>query len=134
MLVDSSVWIDFLKAADTAETRSLLETLRRGDAVWTAPPILQEVLQGADTPQRFTKWDRILGELPMINELDVRALTRQAARLYASCRWKGLTPRSANDCLIATYAVRSDMPLLHSDRDFLAIARIERRLKLLAPA
>jgi len=133
MLVDSSVWIDFLKATDTAETRLLLENMRRGDPVWTAPPILQEVLQGADTPQRFTKWDRVLGELPMINEADMRSLTRQAARLCATCRWKGVTPRSANDCLIATYAIRSEMPLLHSDRDFVAISAIEHRLKLLMP-
>jgi predicted nucleic acid-binding protein len=134
MLVDSSVWIDFLRATETTETRLLVESMRGGDPVWTAPPILQEVLQGADTPQRFTKWDRILGELPLVNEPDMRALTRQAARLYATCRWKGITPRSANDCLIATYAIRSEMPLLHSDRDFVAIAKIEHRLKLLAPS
>jgi len=133
MLVDSSVWIDFLRATDTSETRLLLESMRRGDPVWTAPPILQEVLQGAESPQRFTKWDRILGELPMVNEPDMRALTRQTARLYAACRWKGITPRSANDCLIATYAIRSELPLLHSDRDFAAIAGIDKRLKLLAP-
>ncbi len=131
MLVDSSVWIDFLRASETAETLLLLDTMRRGDPVWTAPPILQEVLQGAETPQRFAKWDRILGELPMVGESDMRALTRQAAKLYATCRWKGVTPRSANDCLIATYAIRSQMPLLHNDRDFAAIAKIEHRLKLL---
>ena len=133
MLVDSSVWIDFLRATDTSETRLLLESMRRGDPVWTAPPILQELLQGAESPQRFTKWDRILGELPMVNEPDMRALTRQAAQLYAACRWKGITPSSANDCLIATYAIRSELPLLHSDRDFAAIAGIDKRLKLLAP-
>ena len=133
MLVDSSVWIDFLRGIDTAETRLLIDSMRHGDPVWMAPPILQEVLQGADTPQRFTKWDRTLGELPLIVDPDVRALTRQAARLYATCRWKGTTPRSANDCLIAAYAIRSEIPLLHSDRDFVAIAKIERRLKLLSP-
>ena len=133
MLVDSSVWIDFLRGVDTAETRLLFDSMQHDDPVWTAPPILQEVLQGADTPQRFTKWDRVLGELPMVNDPDIRELTRQAARLYATCRWKGITPRSANDCLISTYAIRGEMPLLHSDRDFVAIARIEHRLKLLSP-
>ena len=130
MLVDSSVWIDFLRGTDTAATRLLVNSLEYGDPVWIAPPILQEVLQGADTPQRFTKWERILGELPLLNEPDMRALTRAAARLYASCRWKGFKPRSANDCLIAMYAVRGQLPLLQSDRDFVAIAKIEHRLKL----
>lgn len=133
MLVDSSVWIDFLRGGKTPETRLLLDCLERGDPIWIAPPILQEVLQGAESPQRFTKLDRILGELPMVNEPDMRALTRAAARLYANCRWKGVSPRSTNDCLIATYAVRSELPLLHSDRDFVAIATIEHRLKLLRP-
>ena len=131
MLVDSSVWIDFLRANETAATRLLLNCLDHGDPVWIAPPILQEVLQGAESPQRFTKWERIFGELPMINDHHIRTLTLAAARLYASCRWQGVTPRSANDCLIAMYAVRSDMPLLHSDRDFLAIAAVEDRLRLL---
>ncbi len=133
MLVDSSIWIDFLRGADTAATHLLLNSLNYGDPVWIAPPILQEVLQGADTLQRFTKWDRILGELPMVNEPDMRTLTRAAARLYANCRWQGITPRSANDCLIAMYAVRGQLPLLQSDGDFVAIAKVEHGLKLVMP-
>jgi predicted nucleic acid-binding protein len=131
MLVDSSVWIDFLRGGKTAETLFLNESLDRGDPVWLAAPILQEVLQGADSKQRFQKWDKALGELPMIEDADLRALTREAAALYAACRWRAFTPRSANDCLIAAYAIRSGMPLLHRDRDFERIAAIEPNLKLL---
>jgi predicted nucleic acid-binding protein len=131
VLVDSSVWIDFLRDTDNAESRRLVDGMRRRDPIWTAPPILQEVLQGADTPQRFARWDRIIGELPLLIDPDMRSLARAAARLYASCRWKGVTPRSANDCLIAMYAVRNSVPLLHRDSDFVAIASIEQRLKLL---
>jgi predicted nucleic acid-binding protein len=131
VLVDSSVWIDFLRDTDNAESRLLVGGMRRGDPIWTAPPILQEVLQGADTPQRFAKWDRILGELPLLIDPDMRSLARAVGRLYASCRWNGVTPRSANDCLIAMYAVRSSVPLLHRDSDFVAIASVEQRLKLL---
>jgi len=29
---------------------------RAGEPVWLAPPILQEVLQGADSPDRFAGW------------------------------------------------------------------------------
>jgi hypothetical protein len=43
----------------------LSEALEQGRPVWLAPPILQEVLQGADGPDRFTRWDRVLGELPI---------------------------------------------------------------------
>lgn len=131
MLVDSSVWVDFLRGDAAPEATFLKECLERGDPVWLAPPILQEVLQGAGSLARFSRWDRVLGELPMVEDAALRALTRQAALLYAKCRWAGFTPRSANDCLIATYAIRAELPLLHRDRDFERIADIDAQLKLL---
>jgi len=132
MLVDSSVWIDFLRGTLSAETQLLQETLQQGESLWLAPPILQEVLQGAESSERFNRWDRVLGELPMVIDSDLRALTRESAKLYARCRWGGFTPRSANDCLIATYAIRFQLPLLHRDRDFQHIAKIEPKLNLLS--
>src|SRR5450759_1912915 len=64
-LVDSSVWIAYLRDDNLVEVDLLTESLKHGEPVWLAPPILQEVLQGADSPDRFTRWDRVLGELPM---------------------------------------------------------------------
>jgi len=32
--------------------------------------------------------------------------------------WAGVRPRSANDCLMAMYAMLGGMPLLHHDRNF----------------
>ena len=133
MLVDSSVWIAFLRGDDREEVDLLVKSLDRTRSVWLAPPILQEVLQGADRPERFLKWDAILSELPMLVEPDARATARAAAELYARCRWAGITPRSANDCLIAVHAIGNDMPLLHCDQDFPLIARVEPRLILLPP-
>ena len=49
---------------------------------------------------------------------------------YARCRWQGLTIHSPNDCLIAACAIESDEPLLHADRAFLTLARIDNRLLL----
>lgn len=132
MLVDSSVWIPFLRGDSSVEVATLVEALEGALPVWLAPPILQEVLQGADRPARFSRWDRVLGELPMLVEPDPRAAARAAAQLYARCRWAGLTPRSANDCLIAAYAVYNGVPLLQDDRDFRLIARIEPKLLLAA--
>ncbi|MEZ5532998.1 MAG: PIN domain-containing protein [Steroidobacteraceae bacterium] len=134
MLVDSSVWIAFLRGDATAGVELLTAALQRSLPVWLAPPILQEVLQGADRPERFDRWDRVLGELPLLVAADARATSRAAARLYARCRWAGFTPRSANDCLIAIHAIEHRMPLLHGDRDFVRMARIEPRLKLLPAA
>lgn len=130
MLVDSSVWIAYLRGENLIEVELLTEALNQGEPVWLAPPILQEVLQGADSPDRFSRWDKVLSELPMVIAPDAREAARSAAHLYARCRWAGVTPRSANDCLIATHAILGRMPLLHRDRDFELIARVEPRLIL----
>ncbi len=132
MLVDSSVWIAYLRGENHVEVERLADALEHGEPVWLAPPILQEVLQGAASPDRFTRWDRVLGELPMIIAPDAREAARGAAHLYARCRWAGVTPRSSNDCLIATHAILGGIPLLHRDRDFALIAGVEPKLMLVA--
>jgi len=133
MLVDSSVWIAYLRGDNLVEVELLTNALEQGKPVWLAPPILQEVLQGADNSDRFIRWDRVLGELPMVIASDNREAACGAAHLYARCRWAGVTPRSANDCLIATHAIIGAMPLLHRDRDFDLIAGVEPKL-MLVPA
>jgi len=132
VLVDSSVWIAYLRGDNLIEVELLAKALEHGESVWLAPPILQEVLQGADSPDRFHRWDRVLGELPMVIAPDAREAARGAAHLYARCRWAGVTPRSANDCLIATHAIFGGVPLLHHDRDFNLIAGVEPKLILVA--
>ena len=130
MLVDSSVWIAYLRGEDLLEVAMLTEALEHREPVWLTATILQEVLQGADSPDRVTRWDRVLGELPLIASPDGREAARSAAHLYARCRWAGVTPRSANDCLIAIHAISARIPLLHRDRDFDLIAGVEPKLKV----
>ena len=131
MIADSSVWIDWLRSGrgDAAEALDL--SLRRR-AVQLLPTILQEVLQGADSAQRFAAWQRAFETLPVARTDDAALTATLAAGLYARCRWAGFTIRSANDCLIAASCIELDEPLLHADRDFEAIAHIEPRLRLVA--
>jgi predicted nucleic acid-binding protein len=130
MLVDSSVWIPYLRGDDTPIVGTLVTALKRAEPVWLAPPMLQEVLQGAANAERFARWARVLGELPLLTTPDQRATAREAALLYARCRWAGITPRSANNCLIAAYAINHGVPLLQDDRDFPAIVSVEPTLVL----
>ena len=53
MLVDSSVWIPFLRGDVLTEVDILVDALDRAQPVWLVATILQEVLQGADRPERF---------------------------------------------------------------------------------
>jgi predicted nucleic acid-binding protein len=133
VLVDTSVWIDFLRGAITAQTDALQSLLEGEDLVGTAPIILQEILQGADTTERFEYWRREFVGLMCYLPMDPIDTHVEAARLFASCRRAGKTPRSSNDCLIARIAVEHDVFLLEDDRDFKSIAAVEKRLNLLLP-
>ena len=46
-----------------------------------------------------------------------------AAALYRRCRQQGETVRRLIDCLIASAAIRTDVPILHHDADFDVLAR-----------
>ena len=133
VLVDTSVWIDFLRGSPTPQVATLEALLEGDDLVGTAPIILQEVLQGADSPRRFEQWRRGFSGLISYLPLDPIDTHVEAARLFAACRRAGKTPRSSNDCLIAQIALEHDLVLLEDDRDFESIASVERGLRLFGP-
>jgi len=129
-LVDTSVWVDYLHGTET-QTVGLLRKLLAGDeVVGVAPVILQEILQGADSDERFEKWRKYFAELCCYRPADPVASHIAAARMYQACRRAGKTPRSSNDCLIARIAIEHGLLLLHDDRDFEAIAAVVADLKL----
>lgn len=128
-LVDTSVWIDFLRGRATPHVRKLRELLAGEEIVGVAPIILQEVLQGADSAERFEKWRKCFAGLCCYTPADPIDSHVAAARLYQSCRRAGRTPRSSNDCLIARIAIENALFLLHDDRDFDAIAAVASDLR-----
>lgn len=132
VLVDTSVWIDFLRGTDTPQVASLVGLLDSDVIVGTAPMVIQEVLQGADSTRRFERWRREFSGLMCYLPLDPIDTHVEAARLYGACRRAGKTPRSSADCLIARIAVEHGLLLLHDDRDFEAIAAVEKALRLYA--
>lgn len=130
VLVDTTVWLDLLRDRDTKSVGRLKRLLEDGDAV-IAPVILQELLQGASNPENFERLRAHFIALPLLKPKTDAETHIAAAALYARCRSKGVTPRSPHDCLIAQLAVEHRAPLLHDDRDFERIARIEPKLKLI---
>lgn len=93
---------------------------------------LQELLQGARNEQAPVELDAHFSALTIL--VPTLATYRAAGALYARCRWQGVTPRSPHDCLIAQTAIEHSLPLLCDDRDFSAIARIAKGLRLLKVA
>lgn len=130
VLVDTTVWLDFLRNRGTKPVARLKRLLQAGEAA-IAPVILQELLQGASSPESFEKLRTHFTALPAIRPKSDTATHVAAAALYARCRWQGITPRSPHDCLIAQLCVEHKISLLHDDRDFESLARVESNLKLL---
>ncbi len=127
MLIDTGVWIDWLRGVNSDATTQVDTALGEGIA-WLAPVILQELLQGARSENEFATLQREFADQPMLMPtLETFVL---AGKLYARGRWQGVTIRSPHDCLISALAVEYDVPLLTIDRDFHAIAQMEPRLRL----
>ena len=131
MIADSSAWIQLLRATGSPVDLRLRRALIKGEALRMPDVVYQEVLQGARDPQHFMRLQTQLDLIPPFVPDDARETARQAAILYARCRWRGITIRSPNDCMIAACAIEAREPLLHANRDFVAIATVELRLKLL---
>lgn len=127
VLVDTTAWIDWLRGISTGATGRLDALLEGGDAA-LAPVILQELLQGAASPKALRTLREQFGALPLLMPLPGPATYVGAGELYARCRWKGYTPRSPHDCLLAQIAIEHRVPLLHDDRDFEYIAEVEPKL------
>ena len=118
MIVDSSVWIDFARGRDT-DAVTALERALRGRTALTTDVVRLEVLAG------HTRADQLSAALDACE--DVMQLPRvdveDAASIYRTCRRAGESVRALNDCLVAAIAIRNDVPVLHSDRDYDVIAR-----------
>jgi predicted nucleic acid-binding protein len=130
ILVDTSVWVDYLRGRATPQVQSLKSLLSGDEIVGIAPIILQEILQGADSAARFETWRKYFTDLFCYVPRDPVESHVAAARLYQQCRKAGKTPRSSNDCLIAQIAIENGILLLHNDRDFNTIANVIPQLQL----
>jgi predicted nucleic acid-binding protein len=116
VLVDSTVWIDFLRGGATPEVGEVERLLSEGEDVCTCGVVLTEVLQGIredDDYRRASLRFNVLLFLPMARETFVRA-----AELYRSLRRRGITIRKPVDCMIASVCLEHGASLLHNDRDF----------------
>ena len=120
VLVDTSVWIDFL-AGDPAAV-ALLGRLRESYRIVICGQIKQEVLQGSRDGRAFAKLQQELSIWDYEAEQPDDFVS--AARLYASLRWKGVTVPAA-DCLIAAVAKRRGWSVSATDPHFKDIPGIK---------
>ncbi len=129
ILVDTSVWIDYVRGRPTKAVERLRILLDRGLSAFLTSLIYQEILQGAESDKVFREFCAFFSSQRFLHPLDPIASHERAARLYFYCRRRGLTIRSSADCLIAQIAIEHGATLLHDDRDFENIAKVAPRLK-----
>ena len=116
VIVDTTVWIDYLAGVANAETIWLDRELTN-QRLGLTDLIFCEVLQGVRTDAEFR---RVRGELLDFEIFDTGGLSLAlaSARNYRTLRGLGHTVRKTIDCLIATFCLENDHTLLHRDRDF----------------
>ena len=122
ILVDTSVWVDFFRGAETPPEQRLEAAMTSREQICTCGPIVMELLMGVSSPaeQQATQAELSrLTLLPMAPLIYVRA-----ASLFRAARGKGRIVRSSVDCMIAACAIEHGAAVLHRDRDFDIIAAV----------
>lgn len=122
ILVDTSAWIEFLRATGSSADRRLTEMVGREPYAIT-DVVMAELAAGARDDADAT---RIRGIADTAVFYPVRPLFdyETAADLYRRVRRTGAIPRSLADCLVAAIAMNNDLDLLAVNRDLDVIAGV----------
>jgi len=122
IIVDTSVWIEFLRNASSPLSLQL-QTLLRSGRVFLVGMVLAEILQGIKSKKEADLVKRSMNSLPYL-EMD-REIFQKAGDLSAELRRKGLTV-PLSDLLIATSALHYDCEVLAIDPHFDNVPGLER--------
>jgi predicted nucleic acid-binding protein len=116
VVIDTTVWIDYLRGANNPETHWLERELQR-QRLGLTDLILCEVLQGIPDRVLFAQ---VRDELLKFHVFQTGGtdLAIAAAQNYRDLRQRGYTVRKTIDCLIATHCLQAGHQLLHRDHDF----------------
>jgi predicted nucleic acid-binding protein len=123
IVVDTTVWIDFLEARGTPFDRHLTELLEGDALIGLIDIVYCEVLQGIRDEDVFHRTRRSLLAHPILRPRGLETF-EAAANLYRTARRRGVAVRRSVDCLIAATCLESGAEIYHNDRDFNALARV----------
>ena len=116
ILVDTSVWIDYFNGLDNKQTAKL-DGFLSSTVIVAGDLIVAELLQGFRHDKDVEIAQSLLAHLEQA-QLCNTDIAIKSAQNYRLLRKQGITVRKTIDCLIATYCIENEMPLLFSDRDF----------------
>jgi predicted nucleic acid-binding protein len=124
ILVDTSVLVDLFKGVSNGPADRMREVLVHKIPFGITSVIYQELLQGAASEKEYNVLQDYLSTQTFFHPQDPLNTYEDAARIYFSCRKRGITIRSTIDCLVAQVALEHDLLLLHNDKDFSKMAPI----------
>jgi predicted nucleic acid-binding protein len=121
IVVDSSVWIDFLNGRDAPHVKRLRAIIGT-EEVTVGDLMLCEVLQGVDDERTAREVEALMRRFEIVH-MAGDAIAVAAAGNFRSLRRRGITVRKTIDLLIGTWCIENRRPLLHNDSDFHPMAR-----------
>lgn len=116
VIIDTTVWIDYLQGVSTPQTGWLDREVER-QRLGLTDIILCEVLQGVRDEARFRAVQTELLRFEVFSAGGTE-LALATAQNYRALRARGRTLRSTIDGWIATFCLTHGHALLHDDRDF----------------
>jgi len=122
ILVNTSVWIDFLTGRDTPYRRLLHRLIEGEEDICITEIILTEILQGIRDDALYGITKDYLLEFPVIKPKGIDSYIA-AADIYRKCRKQGKTVRKTVDCIIAAIVRENTLTLFHNDADFSVIKK-----------
>lgn len=121
IIVDTSVWIDFLNGRNVPHVRHLRAILDSEEIV-VGDLMLCEVLQGLDSERTAQQVETLLRHFDIVS-MAGEAIAVAAARNFRFLRRRGITVRKTIDLLIGTWCIERRTALLHNDSDFHPMAQ-----------
>ncbi len=122
ILVDTSVWIDFLNHASSDYASRLRQLIELNEEICLADIHLTEILQGITHEKIFIDIKQYLLMFPILRPKSLDTYI-YAAQISRQCLQKGNPVIKTVDTLIAAMAIEAGVELLHKDKDFDVIAR-----------
>jgi predicted nucleic acid-binding protein len=121
IVVDSSVWIDFLNGRDVPHVRRL-HTILGVEEIVVGDLMLCEVLQGLKDERAARNVEALLRRFDIV-AMGGAEIAVAAAHNFRSLRRRGVTVRTTIDLLIGTWCIENRTALLHNANDFRPMAK-----------
>jgi predicted nucleic acid-binding protein len=117
MIVDTSVWIEFLSNAESIASHWLADRIAANSPIIVPEVVMMELLIGTTDEFNAALRRRLLQRFNIEPLAPVRD-AEDAAAIHRRCRRGGDTVRSLIDCQVAAMASRIGVAVAHRDRDY----------------